>query len=83
MAQLHIHDSLGKAFVLAHSDVTSDGVVHIATYGFSVMFVLLLIQLFLAIYYKAPEAIKLDAALLGGTLIFFADYFEEWWLLDV
>ena len=76
-------DPTGAPFKLAHSDVSDDGVVHIATYGFSVMSLLILIQLLLAIYYKAPEAIKLDAALLGGTLIFFADYFEEWWILDL
>ena len=83
MVQLYSFDLIGAPSILANADVTSDGVVHIATYGFSVMFVLILTQLFVAIYYKAPEALKLDAALLGGTLIFFADYFEKWWILDV
>ena len=83
MVQLYSLDFTEAPFILAHSDVSSDGVVHIATYGFSVMFILILIQLLLAFYYKAPEAIKLDAALLGGTLIFFADYFEKWWILDL
>ena len=76
-------ENLVWPLMLAHSDVASDEIVHDATYGFSIMFILILLQLFLGIYYKAPEAIKLDAALLGGTMIFFADYFNKWWVLDV
>ena len=82
MALEELSDLAEHPVILAHADVTDDGVVHIATYGFSVMFLLILVQLILAVYHQAPEAIKLDAALLGGTLIFFADFFENWYLLD-
>lgn len=47
------------------------------------MLFFILLQLIYAIYRKASEAKKLDAALLGGTTIILADYFNMWWLLDI
>jgi len=61
----------------------SDQVVHDSSYGFTVMFVLIVLQLVYAIGMKAWVAIWLDAALLPGSMIIVADYFNQWWLLDV
>ena len=53
-----------------------------SSYGFTIMFFLMLGQLIYAIHKKAPEAIRLDAALFPGTIMILSDYFSLWWLLD-
>ena len=47
------------------------------------MFFLILFQLGYAIHKTAPEAIRLDAAMLLGSTMLLADYFNQWWLLDL
>ena len=53
------------------------------SYGFTVMFFLILIQLLYAIYKRSPEAIRLDVALLLGSIMMLADYFGSWILMDL
>ena len=53
------------------------------SYGFTIMFFLLLCQLVYALYKRSPEAIMLDAALIAGSIMIFADYFDNWILLDL
>ena len=52
------------------------------SWGFSIMFVLILLQLAYAAYKRSPEAIRLDAALLLGSIMMLADYFSSWILMD-
>ena len=53
------------------------------SYGFTVMFFLILMQLCYAIYKRSPEAIRLDVALLLGSIMMLADYFGSWILMDL
>ena len=47
------------------------------------MFILILCQLVYAIHKKAPEAIRLDAAMLIGSIMILADFFDSWIILDI
>lgn len=47
------------------------------------MFILILFQLVYAIHKKAPEAIRLDAAMLVGSIMILADFFNSWIILDI